>query len=75
MHLEIVVNQNSDSIRIDTGNGPLEKGQSLRCPNPTAVIRILHDIFEKLQPALDDSNTTVSITEINEDSVKLVGEW
>lgn len=79
MHLEIVVNQNSDSIRIDqkdSRNNVVKRGESLRCPNPTAVIRILHEVFNNLADSSEFIvDHTVEIIEINEDSIKQVGEW
>ena len=83
MHLEIVVNQNSNSIRIDQIEGKkTTKGESMPCPNPTAVIRILHELFNILDKSGSligvDKNydlDSITITEINEDSVRNVGEW
>ncbi len=84
MHLEIVVNHNSNSLRVDEvkrvhSNTVLKKGVTITCERPSNTVRILHEVFNRLTEGgiLDptDINNSISITEINEDSVRNAGEW
>jgi len=77
MHLEIVINHNSNTLRIDCVEGKKTiKGETITCDRPTNTIRILHEVFNKFQPyGILNESDSISITEINEDSINNAGEW
>lgn len=79
MHLEIVINHNSNTLRVEKRDGRklVKKSEIVTCDRPHNVIRILHLIFDELtnEGLAFTENDSISITEINEDSVRNAGEW
>ena len=80
MHLEIIINHNSNSLRVDLWERGkvISKGDTIPCDRTSNTIRILHEVFNKMQESglFDlDSNNSVEITGINEESVKNEGGW